>query len=378
MSSSSDAELKLPPPKRTRWRRWLKWTLVLIVVVIGCVALAVKDHVRTLASLRHVPNTNLYVMDYYGRYHMDEIRRHGVDVNNIEDNFLAAFFPDFTLPIARALKEAYVPGSIHTVPDANADHCTTAVARTRRGDVVLGRNLDWKHNACLILKIHAREGGASSVAVIDLAYLNLDRADLEETGLLDRFPLLFAPYFVGDGMNQYGVAVSGMSVSGVGAARDANKPDIICSSAMRLILDYAHSTDEAISILKDYNVYFVETTGHLLIADAEGDSAVVEFIDGDVKVTRPDEPWQVCTNHRIWGRTEEENDARCSRYRIVSDRLAELGSATTFPDVMDSMASASVENWTMWTSVYDLSTGEFRVAYRRKFADVYADKLTAP
>ena len=38
-------------------------------------------------------------------------------------------------------------------------------------------------------------------------------------------------------------------------------------------------------------------------------------------------------------------------------------------------ASISVDDWTMWTNVYNFTTGEFRVAYRRNYDDVYADCL---
>ncbi len=374
MSTTTDAQSTPPTPKRARWKRWLKWATVLLVVVIGCLALLVKDHVRTLASLRHVPNTNLYVMDYYGRYHMDEIRAHGVDVTQIDNSILAAFFPDVVMPVARAWKDDYVPETPQALPVAEGHHCTTAAVRTADGGALVGRNFDWKHNACLVVKIHGQDA-TSSVAVIDLAYLNMDRGDLTDTHLWERIPLLFAPYFVQDGMNQYGVAVSTMSVSDVRPPYDESKPDITLSTAMRLMLDYARSTDEAIAILNDYNIHFVESTGHLLVGDKGGDFAVVEFIDGDIKVTRPSEGWQVCTNHRIWGKTEEENDGACRRYRLVSERLAELGGEATATDVMQTMAAASAENWTMWTSVYDLTSGRFRVAYRRQYDDWYADRM---
>jgi hypothetical protein len=374
MTASADGQPTEPPPKRARWKRWLMWAIVLLVVAIGCAALVVKDHVRTLWSLRRVPNTNLYVMDYYGSYHMDEIRTHGINLADPGESCLAALVPDIVLPLARWAREAYEPETIETVPDAPPDHCSTAVVRTADGKVLFGRNFDWKHDACLILKVHGGDA-MSSVAVIDIAYLGLDRADLDKTSLWERVPLLFAPYYLEDGMNQYGVAVSEMYMPDAKTPCDAAKPHITSGTVLRLIVDHAKSTDEAIAILKDYNVHFGEVPVHLLIADATGDSAVVEFIDGDVKVTRTGENWQVCTNHRIWGKTEEENDESCQRYRTLSDWLAELGGMAAPPDVMNIMALAAAKNGTMWTSVYDLTTGEFRVAYRRQFADAYSDHL---
>jgi hypothetical protein len=42
---------------------------------------------------------------------------------------------------------------------------------------------------------------------------------------------------------------------------------------------------------------------------------------------------------------------------------------------MGIIAAASVENWTMWTSVYDLDSGEYRIAYRRHYDDLFRGRL---
>jgi hypothetical protein len=166
-----------------------------------------------------------------------------------------------------------------------------------------------------------------------------------------------------------------MSVDPVEAPFDAGKPDVLHSTAMRLILDYAKTTDEAIDLIKQYNIHFAETTCHLMIADASGQSAVVEFIDGQIVVTPNEADWQVCTNHCIAGKGEEENDERCNRYRLASDQLAALPSMAGAGDIMKIMQSVAQPEWTMWTSVYNLSTRELRLAYRQQFGDVYRDAL---
>jgi choloylglycine hydrolase len=211
--------------------------------------------------------------------------------------------------------------------------------------------------------------------VIDIAYLNLDRPDLDSTSLIQRIPLLFAPYYVMDGMNQYGVAVSDMAVDGVRAPHDGSKPTILHSTAMRVILDEAKSVDDAIAILKEFNIRFCDVTCHLMVADASGKSVIVEFIAGELRITRPDENWQVCTNHEVWGRSEADRDEICRRYRSASAQLANLGESADANDMMKIMESVSSEPVTMWTSVYDLSAGDFTVAYRRSFTNAYHDQL---
>jgi Acyl-coenzyme A:6-aminopenicillanic acid acyl-transferase len=360
-------------PKPGRWKRCAKLASFTTLVLIAVSAFVVKDYVRTLMSLRRVAGTNAYVMDYYLDYHIHEIRKHGIDVHNIEDSYLATLLPDIVLPVAEHLKRSYIPEQIATVGESG-DHCSTVAIKSTGGDVYFGRNLDYRNDAYLILRVHDAEG-VSTISVIDLAYLNLNQPDLDQTSLVRRFPLLFAPYYVMDGMNRHGVAVADMSVSQAEPPRDAKKPDIINSTLMRLILDYAHTADEAVAIIREFNIYFVECQVHLMVADSSGRFLIVEYIDGEIKITPSQQPWAVCTNHIVWQKTEAENDAACPRYRKASDAAGELKGPVDASDVMGIMRSVSVENWTMWTSVYDLTTGDLRVDYKAKANAEYRDVI---
>jgi choloylglycine hydrolase len=243
-----------------------------------CVTYSIRNHIRTLRSLQRVAGTNAYVMDYYVNYHLDEMESRGVDVDHLEDSFIRTLFPDLIAAVGVRLKGAFVSRRVQIMPNGE-HHCSSVALRTQQGKVIFGRNFDWHHDACLIVRVHDGDS-VSSVAVIDLAYLNLDLADLESTNLIRRIPLLFAPYYVMDGMNRYGVAVSDLSVDGVRAPYDPAKPSLLNSTAMRIILDRAKTVDDAIAILGRYNIRFGETTCHLMFADASGASTVVEFIDG--------------------------------------------------------------------------------------------------
>jgi hypothetical protein len=342
---------------------------------MGC-AYLVKDHLRALWSLRQVTGTNAYVMDYYVDYHIDQIRSSGMDVEHIEDGLINVLFPDAIAAIAMGVKGHFLDRKIATIPTGD-DHCSTVCLRSPTGHVLFGRNLDYLHDACLIVRIH-RGGELDSIAVLDLHYLNLNREDLEDTSLIRRIPLLFAPYYLQDGMNRHGVAVADMSVPGVKPPRDAARPNILHSTAMRLIIDYATNTDDAVEILKQYNVHFVAETCHFMIADASGKSVVIEFINGETIVTPIKESWQVCTNHQIHGANEEQRDERCERYRTASDQLANASAAAGISDVMRVMESVSKEHWTMWSSVYDLTSKKYRIAYRRHYDKPYDDSLIEP
>jgi hypothetical protein len=361
-----------PPaaPKPRRWKRRLAYAAIAALALFLAAALVVKDHVRTLCSLRRVPDTNAFVMDYYLDYHMDKIRAGGMDVHHIEDSCLGTLLPDFLMPIATRLKHAYLSEEIKAVND-RADHCSTVALRSSSGDVFFGRNFDYDNSACLILRVHDRNGLAS-IAVIDLAYLGLNRPDLDQTGLIQRLPLLFAPYYVMDGMNRYGVAVSDMSVDPAEPPTHPGRPAIILSTLERLILDYAKDADEAIELVRSYNVHFSVAREHLMVADAAGRFRIVEFLDGKIRVTPAGKAWQVCTNSIAWNQSEKERADDCPRYRIGSAQAEKLRGAVAFADARRVARSMSVD-FTMWTSVYNLRTGEAGVIYRNRLGAEYRD-----
>jgi hypothetical protein len=360
------------PAKPPRWKRLLKRTAIVLTVLTLCAGYALKDHIRTLDSLRRIPGTNAYVMDYYVDYNMAEVRDHGIDVDHVEDSLIGVFCPRWIMPAIVRLKGAFLDEPIATIP--TGEHCSTVMLRTNNGHVYFGRNFDYEHDSCLVLKVHGRNC-QTSVAVLDLHYLNLDRDDLDSTSIIQRIPLLFAPYYLQDGMNEYGVAVSDMTVKNVRTPDDPAKPNIIHSAAMRLILDYAKTTDEAVELLKRYNIHFVAETCHLMIADATGKSVVVEFIDGQLRPTSTKECWQICTNHELCGKSEDENCQSCGRYKLAAAELTELHAKGDGNDVMKIMQSVSKTDHTMWSTVYDLTTGDFEIAYRQHFDDVYRDRL---
>ena len=319
--------------KPRKWKRRLKRFAIGVAACALIVAFFIRNHVRTLASLRRLPDTNAFVMDYYVDYSLDEIESAGMDVNNIEDSCIKTFFPDAILPIAQNIKRSFIPAKIQTTEDSG-HHCSTVFLRSSDGKCFFARNQDYHNDAFLILRIHDHQGLAS-IAIIDLAYLNLNRDDLDKTNLIQRIPLLFAPYYAFDGINRHGVAVGIMSVDDrpVVTGYDASKPDVINTTLMRIMLDNATSTDDALAIAKQYNVHFVESPQHVLIGDSSGASGILEHVDGEIRFTRPQAGWQVCTNHQMWDVSEKTSDEQCDRYCAGSAVAEQLGRSFSLTDV---------------------------------------------
>ncbi len=85
---------------------------VLVLNVLTFVYLA-RDHIRTLGSLRQVPGTHLYVMDYYCAYNMEAIRQRGINPSDVEGSLIRAYFPELLVPIAMRFYEYFKPDSLY-------------------------------------------------------------------------------------------------------------------------------------------------------------------------------------------------------------------------------------------------------------------------
>jgi len=110
--------------KPARWKRYARWLAALLLLSAVCTSYLLEDHIRTLRSLRRVPGTNAYVMDYYVDYHIDQIRARGMDVDHIEDGLIEVLFPDAVVSFAESIKGHFLDEKIETIP-VQGEHCST-------------------------------------------------------------------------------------------------------------------------------------------------------------------------------------------------------------------------------------------------------------
>jgi choloylglycine hydrolase len=127
------------------------------------------------------------------------------------------------------------------------------------------------------------------------------------------------------------------------------------------MLDYAKNVDEAIELLKKYNIVFSDPAPpqHYLVADISGKSAVIEFVDGEIKVTYNTKPYQVSTNFMIYGSNKNDWDA-CSRYKRATEALENAKGCVSQKEALDIMKEVSVTS-TQWSVVYNMKSGDIDI-----------------
>jgi len=365
--------------RRFLLRRSSAW-IATAAVFARCTAWLV-DPLRSMASLRKIPGTEVYVMDYYADYRSETLREEGMNPGAIEDSLIAMYFPPGVSNFFQSIKRFFVPAGVNEF-SPHADACSTVTLKSQDGKAVyFGRNFDWPHDAVLVLRMHdrRRKRQLNSIAVLDLHYLNLDRPDVHKLNFIRRLPLLFAPYFVIDGMNEHGLAISLLRVpQSSGPKRDKNKPDMMYPTLARVILDHAQTTEQAVQMFHDYNIYFPYTAIHFMIADEAGDSKIVEFIGGRIRVTNQTGLWQLCTNDLVWGKTDTQLDLSCPRYRIGSSLASEYTQSVPLKEshAIDVTKSMATKGYTMWSSIYELRNRTLALFYKTQPELAYRETIS--
>ena len=326
---------------RTSRRLYIALAIALAILLAGFVA--IQGPLLTLGSLRQVDDYPLYVMAYHGGYDLDG-------------------------HLGRS-----APAGQRSVEAVGACACTCFAALNPQGHAVLGRNFDWHNRAALLLYTDPPDGYASA-AMVDLRMLGLSPT---ERGLswAERQRLLFAPFYPIDGLNEHGLAVGMMAVPDAQPPRDPAKPTIGGLLAIRLLLDRARDVAEAVTLLTDYNLDFGGGPPlHYLIADAGGNSAIVEFVGGEMVVLVNNAPWQVATNFVIHRASPQGADAPCWRYNKAYQTLQEKEGQVSLDQAMALLRDVSQTN-TMWSIAYDMTDGQVQVAMGRHYSRVHRFKL---
>jgi len=318
-------------------------TALLFLLLMGLIALSALLYapITALSSLEKVDNYPLYVMRYNGEYFFDFFAERGVEWG--------------------PYKKIY--------EKLNPEACTSFAALAPEAEAVFGRNFDWKHRSCLLLFTDPPNGYAS-VSMVDLFYLGLE--GLQEIPWARRINLLGAPYATIDGMNECGVAIAQNAVPRRNTPKDPNRPTLLNSQIARLVLDHAKDVDEALTLIRQYNIDFADTPVHFHIADVSGNSAIVEYVDGGISVIRDDKPWQVSTNYLF----SEAIQPNCWRYEKTAKSLAESQGSKSADEAMSLLQGTSQEH-TTWSVVYNLATGQISLALGRNYDQVHTFTLKA-
>ena len=121
-------------------------------------------------------------------------------------------------------------------------------------------------------------------------------------------------------MNEHGLAIVIFTASGTEVETDGKKIPLSNHSLYRAIIDRCKTVSEALAFLEKYTMSPADNITHFQIADASGDTVIIEYVGGEMKVLRSEKPYQVCSNFLVYGNPEMEGFGK-DRYLAYQDYL---------------------------------------------------------
>lgn len=337
--------------------------IVLIVLVVGA-GFVFRTEIKAINSIEKVDDYGFYTMEYAGDYGFDEF----LEVGASNDQELIDFVT------GRLLRG--IPVSV-SAPTLN---CSTFNAVTPDGEYIFGRNFDMGYSPGLL--IHTKPvNGYESISMVNLGFVGYSEGYLPDK-VFDKVLTLAAPYVPMDGINEKGLAVGVLLLQDTPTMQDTEKVDINTSTAIRLLLDKAATVDEAVALLQKYDM---RSTGggnyHYQITDAQGNSVIVEYINNEMQVLKPETTYQASTNFYLTpGEKYNFGDGQ-DRYEIVMSGLKEKDGVLNAEEGMNLLEEVKLVDYpdektgiiysTQWSAIYNNNRKTVDLAIGRNYENIY-------
>ena len=346
--------------------------LILLAIIVIAAAAFIGIYftrILTVSSIEQLTDYedgyNLYSMDIRYDYSLDDIIDYGIT----DDQTMIDAILKESLPL--------IPAKID-VPDYG---CTSFTLTDTDGDVHMGRNYDFRKDTSAMMVYCAPKDGYKSVA---FAALDNISANVQNESMAQTLATLTSPFICLDGMNEKGVSISVLTLDSEPVRQNTGKPVIATTLAIRLVLDKAATTEEAVELLRSYDMF--SSSGrdyHFYITDASGDGRVVEYDPESENREIIATPTEAITNFFIFHKDKVLPNQKNGiyghgreRYDAVLKVLEEEKGNYTNDTVWNAMKAAAqdpspdtITSNTQWSVSYNNTDLTAEIAIRRNWED---------
>lgn len=340
--------------KNLSWHRKLILVVILILMHLpGLYLISNYNKFKTLFSLKQISGGEIYVLNYSGDYKLKKFLNKGFNTYQELYKFLdrnLVNYPDIS-------------------DELSLYSCSAFSASITSGDLITGRNLDIPGvHPVLVLYTNPPEAYAS-VSTVDISVLGYSSSqkELESklSSLKGRKKLLAAPYMPRDGMNEYGLVVATLNSPKQQINKISERISIGRWQVVRLLLDYARNTTEAVALLNKYNCFDGEV--HYFITDSSGKSIIAEYINNQLVITEKKSSFQTVSNFLI--AHPEHIGTGQDRYNKMNAILNDFNGKIPEEDSLRILKLVS-QPTTAWSVVYNQTGGNIDLVVKNKFYSV--------
>ena len=328
-----------------------------------------RKSIATIEKLTDYPDDyNLYSMSIFYNYDLDAVITRGLD----DDQSMIDSFVKEALP--------YMPVHIN----APKFGCTTfTMAQSDRG-VRMGRSYDFALDSSAMLVHCAPKNGYKSVAT---AALDNITANTPEEQFPKRLACLLSPFVCLDGMNEKGVSIAVLTLDSEPVHHKTEKPTICTSMAIRLVLDRAATTAEAVELLSSYDMFASSGRDyHFYISDASGDGRIVEYDRDSPERKLVATKSLAATNFYVmhedkvlpyqknghYGHGRERYDAVLEVLEEERGNYCDEAAWRALKACAQDPTPQDITSNTQWSIVYDNTNLKAHIAIRRNWEDVFS------
>ena len=263
----------------------------------------------------------------------------------------------------------------------------------------MGRNFDYMDGPCYVVWTHPKNGYAA-ISMVDANFL-LTFDKLKPHSTAGRFQSLTAPYLCLDGMNEKGLAIAILQIHADGTKQDTGRIKMFTTAMIRCCLDKCATVDEAIVLMQSFDVqdtialgYSLGCCFHYMLTDANGDAAVVEYVNNEMRVIRAGDKGfdnLFVTNFYLAPDGGEGMDSYdpegMERYDVIAQTLTENHGVLNFAQAFDLLSDVHLnyrhnnnlyDITTLWSLLYNNDKLTMSLAARMDYSQIYTFSVTNP
>ena len=250
--------------------------------------------------------------------------------------------------------------------------CSAFVAKNENGDILFARNMDCEYAIPMLLNLN-EAFSYRFISLVNMAFLDWDERTYDSIETDSKLTLATA-YSPSDGINEYGFAVAILTDADAAYPRQKDKITLFDMTMPRLLLSKARSVEEAIHYTEKYNLFYDVAPLHYIVADASGHSAVIEFVEGKMVVTKSENKYQVVTNFPLYGNPAKKGFGK-DRYENLQNTLEKQRGIISEEDALELLKSNVIPGDEQWSAVYNLTKKTLSVTFSGEYEHVHRFKM---
>lgn len=318
-----------------------RFILFLLIISFPIFSFSQNEGIDTLTTIGSFESVgNFYCMDYTGDYN---------ELLNMMDDLMTG----------------------NSSSTFDSFECSLFSANGNENYQIFGRNFDNPENDVLLTRYSPPDAYKSLAftRLNDCGYQN--GTNFNNLTLSQKLPLLYAAYFVPDGINEFGLSCGLASVSSVQVSIDPLKDTIFVTRLIREILDHAKTVEEALQIANNYNVFdngINTISHHVLVGTPDGESLILEYHNGAFHAVNTNEYWQVLTNIPVYNVPHQQLMNTCWRYNSLYNDLEDAGGSFSWDEGMNALEAVHMN--CPWSAIYEMTNRAVYIAVHNNYDDI--------